>query len=64
MRANANERADWHALLASAARQQREVLGALLAGHRYSTDADQVRRHLESLEGWDTTREASRPPVN
>ena len=83
MPANSTERADWHALLLSAARLQREVPGAvlvggtavaLLAGHRYSTDADhvvadlkgrydQVRRHLESLEGWSTARRASRPPV-
>ncbi len=45
----------------------------LLASHRYSYDADhvvtdlkgryhEVRKHLESLEGWSTNR-ASRPPV-
>lgn len=82
MPANRKARSDWHDLLASAARLQREVPGAvlvggaavaLLAGHRYSTDADHVvtdlkdryhmvRRHLESLEGWSTSR-ASRPPV-
>ncbi|MCY3660179.1 MAG: hypothetical protein OXG36_14325 [Caldilineaceae bacterium] len=70
MPANATEHSDWHDLIASAARLQREVLVggtavALLARHRYSTDADhvvtdltdrydQVRRHLESLEGWAT----------
>ena len=74
MPANATEHSDWHDLIASAARLQREVPGAvlvggtavaLLAGHRYSHDADhvvtdltdrydQVRRHLESLEGWAT----------
>ena len=71
MPANRKARSDWHDLLASAARLQREVSGAvlvggvvvaLLAGHRYSTDADhvvtdlkdryhRVRRHLESLDG-------------
>ena len=76
------EQAAWHALLLSAARLQRAVPGAvlvggtavaLLANHRYSTDADhvvadlkerydQVRGHLENLEGWSTAR-ASRPPV-
>ena len=83
MPANATEHSDWHDLIASAARLQREVPGAvlvggtavaLLAGHRYSTDADhvvtdltdrydQVRRHLESLEGWATAARFSRPPV-
>ncbi len=82
MPANTTEASAWHALLASAARLQRAVPGAvlvggtavaLLAAHRYSTDADhvvadlkdrydQVRRHLESLEGWSTAR-ATRPPV-
>jgi hypothetical protein len=72
--------ADWQALLRSVARLQREVPDAvlvggtavaLLAGHRYSTDADhvvgdlsgrywEVRQHLEGLEGWATAR-ASEP---
>lgn len=83
MHTNTNERADWHDLLLSAARLQREVPGAVLVGgtavallaeHRYSTDADhviadlkdrydQVRRHLEQLEGWSTASKASKPPV-
>lgn len=73
---------DWHNLLLSASRLQREVPGAVLVGgaavallaqHRYSTDADhvvadlrwrynQVLQHLESLAGWSTAR-YSKPPV-
>ena len=82
MPANTNEQAEWHDLLLSAARLQREVPGAVLVGgtavallarHRYSSDADhvvtdlkarygQVLRPPESLEGWSTAR-TSRPPV-
>jgi len=80
--ARQNEQAKWHDLLLSAARLQREVPGsvlvggtavALLAGHRYSTDADhvvtdlkdrydQAHRHQESLEGWSTAH-TSRLPI-
>lgn len=57
MPANTNAQADWHALLLSAARLQREVRGAVLVGgtavalqvgHRYSTDADHVVADLTS----------------
>ncbi len=82
MPANKTQATDWHELLLSAARLQSEVQGAVLVGgtavallahHRYSTDADhvvadltsryrRVRQHLEQLEGWTTAR-ASKPPV-
>ena len=78
-----NEQDAWYALLQSAARMQREVPGAVLVGgtavallarHRYSTDADhvvadlknrydKVLQHLEGLDGWVTSRRVSRRPV-